>query len=397
MQRRKRFPAKVLFATELGANLGHVMPLSRLAKQLKLDGIHPIFATGNLEAAKIALADSGINFVQAPVWPSWHVLGGNQDGHSSYLDVLAQIGFADLNKLTSILGAWKTLIELIQPDVVVLDHSPALSSLLNALKIPVIAVGNGFTLPPIEYDFFPAHRADRSPLLPEKNLYRSLVKSLEFYSLPIPDRLIDGIFPKERIVCSFPELDFYKHWRNEKLYAPLDTLPCESTPAKKLKLFVYLGAELPGFDNIVRCLAEMDCAVECYLRGVPENLRVFLEMRGHVVHESPPELSTVITRSTHILSQGGNNICHAVMSSGRPHFIIPLHGESEFNLNTLMNMNIARRIPLGLSAEVLKKQLEDYMADHELFVRCKQWSSLISARIQPSGFDALSSKLSQLL
>ncbi len=397
MERRKRSHTKVLFAAELGANLGHVMPLSRLAKQLKLEGIQPIFATSNLEAAKIALADTDIIFAQAPVWPSWHVLGGNQDGHASYLDVLAQIGFADPNKLTSILGAWKTLIELIQPNVVVLDHSPALSVLLNALKIPVIAVGNGFTLPPTDYDFFPAHRSDRSPLLPEKNLYRSLVKSLEYYSLPIPNRLIEAIFPKERIVCSFPELDFYKHWRNEKLYAPLENLPPESSPPKKLKLFVYIGAELPGFDNLVKCLAELDCAVECYLRGAPDHLKVFLEMRGHIVHETPPDLVNVIKKSTHVLSQGGNNICHAVMSAGRPHFIIPLHGESDFNLNTLVNMNTARRIPLGLSAEVLKKQLEDYMSDHELFVRCKQWSSLISARNQPSGFDALAKKLSELL
>ncbi len=387
----------MLFASELGSNLGHVLPLSRIAKQLRLDHIEPFFASNNLESSFIALHDDQIPFVQAPVWPSWHVLDGNQDGQSGYLDVLAQIGFADPNKLTAIMSAWRALLDLMRPDLVILDHSPALSSLLHALSIPAIAVGSGFTLPPVDYDFFPAYRTDRAPLVPEKKLLRSLTQALKNLELPSPVNLVSSIFPKDRFVCSFPELDYYKNWRRETLYSPLEELSNVSSTPRNVCLFVYLGAELPGFDEVIKCLAEIDCEIECYLRGAPESINIFLKMRGHKVHNTPPDLAEVLPRISHVFSQGGNGICHTVMAAGRPHFIIPLHGESEFNLNVLTNLNIARRIPGNLKSADLKKTLEEHIADHELHIRAKQWASLINTRQQKNGLEALNTRMLELL
>jgi hypothetical protein len=388
---------RVLFASELGSNLGHVVPLSRIARQLRLDYIEPFFASSNLEAASIALNDADIPFLQSPVWPSWHVLDGNQDGQSGYLDVLAQIGFGDPNKLTAIMSAWKALIDIIKPDLVILDHSPALSSLLQALNLPAIAIGSGFTLPPVDYDFFPAYRSDRAPLVPEKKLLRSLTQALANLSLPAPVNLISSIFPKDRFVCSFPELDYYKNWRTETLYSPLEGITKNCDTPRKVRMFVYLGAELPGFDEVVKCLAEVDFEIECYLRGAPESINTFLKMRGHKVYNTPPDLAEVLPRVSHVFSQGGNGICHTVMAAGRPHFMIPLHGESEFNLNVLANLNVARRIPGHLKAADLKKTLEAHVADHELHIRAKQWASLVNTRQQKNGLEALTVKILELL
>lgn len=391
--RKTKLVKRVLFASELGSNLGHVVPLSIVAKKLKLNQIQPIFASSNLEPVSIALNNTDIPFIQAPVWPSWHVLDGNQDGQSGYLDVLAQIGFADPNKLATIMLAWKELLKLVKPDLVILDHSPALSSLLNALGTPAIALGSGFTLPPIDYDFFPAYRTDRTPLVPEKKLLRSLTQALEQLGFPPPINLISSIFPKDRFVCSFPELDYYKNWRREKLYLPLEQLTKDCQTPRTVRLFVYLGAELPGFEEVIKCLAEIDCEVECYLRGAPDSINTFLNMRGHKVYKTPPDLTKLLPRISHVLSQGGNGICHSVMAAGRPHFIIPLHGESEFNLNELMKINVARRIPINLKAKELKKTLEEYIADHELHDRASQWASLVNTRKQENSLDAVLSKI----
>lgn len=387
---------RVLFAWEAGANLGHVMPLARLARRFAESGIECLFAVRDLKSASLALAGLGIKFVQAPVWP-WHDHTGNEDGSGGYLDVLASLGFGDPEKLTAMLQGWSGLLDLIRPDLIVADHSPALCALARARGDAVVAVGNGFTLPPVDHPIFPPIRADRAPLLPESRLLHSLGVSLSTLNMRSPASLVDGLATDERIVFSFPELDCYQGWRNEALHLPIEPLPAIVQPPDVPHLFVYVGAELPGLIELVQVLGDFPWPVECYLRDVPPTLLSFLRMRGVVVHDTPPDLATLLPQVSHVLSQGGMGMCHMAMAAGRPHIIMSLHGETELNYSRLSALGIARSISPGLKAVELKNALVAILQDHELIARAMQWGALIAQRSQPPGDEAVTSSIYRLL
>ena len=83
----------------------------------------------------------------------------------TYADLLLNIGFGDGEAFTVHLHAWRNLFELVQPDLLVCDHSPtallaartltsaygtltpALSQGEREMRFPVATVGTGFFTP----------------------------------------------------------------------------------------------------------------------------------------------------------------------------------------------------------------------------------------------------------
>jgi hypothetical protein len=176
---KPRIGKRLLLAWETGANLGHIVPLAIIAKQFQADGGDCVVAARDLASAHIALQGTGIRLIQAPCWPE-HFHIGNEDGQAGYLDILALLGFADPGKLIPMMQAWDCLLDLIQPDVVIADHAPALLPLLNMRGIAALAIGNGFTLPPLVPEPFPPLWSERAPSLPAARLFANLTQTLTF-------------------------------------------------------------------------------------------------------------------------------------------------------------------------------------------------------------------------
>ena len=84
--------AKVLLAWELGANLGHLGPLSILGRELAARGHEPVFAVRDLRHADQLVGRHGFRYLQAPLWQQ------PADSNSppvSYSEILQRVGFLD--------------------------------------------------------------------------------------------------------------------------------------------------------------------------------------------------------------------------------------------------------------------------------------------------------------
>lgn len=382
---------RLLFAWETGANLGHAFPLARIAKKLSVDGSKCFFAVRDVAYGRLALEGTGIALLQAPNWPP-HQHSGNQDGQASYTDILSLIGFGDSEKLSAMLASWKTLLDLVKPDLVVVDHCPALLPLLRALKIPCMAIGTGYTMPPLDYPSLPPLRADRGPLLPEPTLLASLAKALASLGLNAPEGLTEAFRSTKRFVFSFPELDAYRSWRREALFLPPEPLPAFYEPPLLPHLFVYVGSEFRDIEGLAQELGQLPFAVSCFLRNAPPALNIFLRMRGLKAFDIPPSLAELLPIVSHVLSQGGNFISHAAMAAGRPHLILPLHGETQGNLNALVGLGIGR----GLVRE-LGPEIKNFVSDAHLLSKARQWAMVIAKRQQPKGLDAVLAAINSCL
>ncbi len=376
----------VLFAWELGANLGHVKPMAALARALALRGAKATFAVRDLTNVRQIGKRGEFTILQAPIWPD-HVHGGHNPVFASYADVLTGVGFADQNKLGAVVDAWDTVLTLIKPDLVVADHAPALQVAMLGRSQPLVTVGTPFTMPPLHLERLPPIRADQSPALPEARLHQAVKTVLATRGLQPPARLVDVFQADERLIFGLPELDPYRAYRNEPILAPPEPLPSFVEPPVKPRLFLYAGSEVPHLEKLIQALVTMDIDVVAYLRGDVGPLPHFLKHRGHEVYETPPPLNEILPRVSHVLSQGGAFTCQAAIAAGRPHLVMPLHNETELNFANLSTLGVARRLDSAKDEKVVRKKIDDFLTDTQLIHNARHWALTLQGRRQANGLD----------
>jgi len=381
-----------LFAWELGANLGHASPMAEIARALAGDGMRIVVAGRELENLAIAFAGIDAVRLQAPIWPR-HRHWGNEETQANFLDVLINVGFGDPAKLAAVADSWRALLRLVEPDVIVSDHSPGLLVAAHGSGIPVISIGTGFTMPPLDLDRFPPMRADRGPIASEGLVYQGVSANLAAAGIAPPGSLVDLFRTTDRFVFGFPELDPYRSFRSEPLYLPPEPLPAFVPPPVAPRLFVYLGAEMAGLEAMVQALVEVGIPSIVYLRGDVGPLRDFLAMRGHEVHKAPPKLADVLPRVSHIISAGGSFTCHAALAAGRPHLIIPLHSESAFNLKLVEMLDAGQKLGAEADAGKIAPSIDVFVQNHRLIQSARHWAEVVAMRQQPSGAEAVQGAL----
>jgi rhamnosyltransferase subunit B len=355
--------ATILYAWELGAGFGHLIPLSRIEQKLRQDGHRAVFAVADVAAAAAALGPQAV-IVQAPVWPAHRHFGAAGGSLASYTDILAAIGLADSGKLAAVMRAWLNLIDLVRPDAVVVDHSPGLLAALHGSAIPVVAVGSGFTMPPVDRDAFPPLRADNAPAIPEGRLLQALRSAQTLCGRPPSAGLTQAFRTAGRIVFGVPELDPYRSFRREELAAPPGGLPTALPPPPEHRLFVYVGEDADNFAALAQALSMLDAPLEAYLRGGSGPFAEFLRLRGATVHEALPPLDEVLARVSHVLTQGGAMTSAAAFTAGRPQLVVPTHDEAELNLALLQQFGVARRLATrGNTAQAIAADIGSFLAD----------------------------------
>jgi rhamnosyltransferase subunit B len=387
--------ATVLYAWELGANLGHLIPLGAIARRLDEDGHKAVFAVLDVGMAAAALDPSAV-VVQAPVWPQ-HRHFGARGGFASYADILAAIGFADPVKLAAMMRAWSGLLDLIRPDAVVADHSPALLATLNGGSIPVVAVGSGFTMPPVDRDAFPPLRADSAPAIPETRLFQTLRTAEAMCGRPPSTQLMAAFRTSARVVFGLPELDPYRSFRQEAFAMPPGGLPAAGPLPAEPRLFAYVGSDAPNFEVLAQALSIIEVPVEAYFRGETGPIPEFLRLRGLTVHETPPPLAEVLPRVSHVLTQGGAMTSAAVFAAGRPQLVLPPHDEAEINLALLEQYRVAQRLRAEDDPAAIAAEIGAFMADHDLIERAQEIAQRIAVRPLPDGGEVAAAAVRRVL
>ena len=387
-----------LFAWELGGNFGHAFPMAAIARRLlaERNDLRLIVAGCDLDPIALAFNDMPVSLLQAPTWPGRRHFG-NEETQANYLDVLVTAGFADPGKLATIARSWRALIELVKPDVIVADHSPGLQVACYGSGIPLVAIGTGYTLPPLEYGQFPPIRADRAPVTSEEGVLK-IAAPIATQSGATPPQSLPELFrTPHRFVFGLPELDPYRAMRQEQLYLPPEPLPEFVATGPEPHLFVYLGAETPGFDEIVQALADLQMPVSAYLRGDIGPLAGFLRLRGVEVYESPPRLAEVLPAVTHVFHAGGATTAQAALAAGRPQLVMPLHSEAITNWRLLQALGVARRLEQNQDAASIERALYAFVEDHRLIDNARNWALIIAARRQVPGADAVYAAVAELI
>jgi UDP:flavonoid glycosyltransferase YjiC (YdhE family) len=343
--------------------MGHVTTLARLAKSLKALDVRLVAAVKN-QAAAAMLSALGVEIVQAPSWPSASMSAAQIARSSSRTmgDILATAGLADSEGLRRLLQDWDDHFVRIRPDLVVAELAPA-AALVARGRVPLIIVGNGFTLPPSEMlQFPPLHRLTPAAFAEDETLsiVNAVLKSRGQARLDWLPQLFSA---DVRLVLTFPLLDPYRSQRAQPADGPVfGHAPRPSEPDAGA-ILVYLSQGYPLHRDIFRALLAHAPKLRVHAPDFSDAEIDQLRRAGASVATGFSMSENALASSSLAVHFGGSGLASEALAAGTPQLILSMQVEQDLNGAALQDEGVGRlvraydpasRIPVGTVDELLQ-------------------------------------------
>ncbi len=319
----------ILLAWELGGNWGHVSRDLPVLCRLQSGGHNVLYAVRDETISSPLSASVGIQCVAAPTGAAISRMPRNLAG---YAGILFADGFGDAAILRERITGWRHLFTEHQIDVVVSDYAP--SALLAALvaKIPSVAFGSGFEIPPdvaLLPSFCGGGAQDASARRFSESLVLFNVNNVLHKLDAKPLERLARVFQGTRCVfTTFAELDHVTARPSSALYAgPVQELPGSKAASwrttNKPRVLVYLRGMGLFIDEVLRVLDGFDAEVIAVLpdmgpiRNVGADLRVFRQ---------PVHFDGLLSTANLMIAAGSGTISTALLG-GIPVLSLPANVE----------------------------------------------------------------------
>jgi hypothetical protein len=326
---------RILLGWEFGGGFGHIVHLREIARQIgEIQSCEFLFALQNPQKA-VAAGLPSHSITAAPLFKR-SSSGGKAQGRETYGEYVSENLMIEEGAFASRLAGWENIIRGFDPHLIISDYAPGLSLFARG-RWPVLAVGNGYTMPPSEMeDFRPLAKLNRPLYASEPEIIDRLNQDLEKI----------GARPIERL----PQL-------NEADGYGLTTIPFFD-PYSAQRQQPYLGAEVPGGmptprpaasggiayfhedtqlnDNVLDGLLGANIDVLAYfgkhLRRVVKKFngsRVSLADMPFNLHEDMPGKAVAV-------HNGGLGFATAAVLAGIPQVMLYKHEEHWFTANAVV-------------------------------------------------------------
>ena len=369
----------VLCTWELGGQLGHIARLAHIALQLETQGYRCYAALKDLSRAKPFFEGSQCRLLQAPVFlPKIKM----QRPAISLADTLLLTGYLKAEELSGLTDAWANLIQLVNPEVLVMDYSPTAALAALALPCRKIIVGTGFWQP------VPGHPIrswitdpSQSELVKrqEQMVVKTINEVLTSRQHP-PISYIADLFTADRIIINTPpEFDYYGDIRQDGLYhsksgAPGINQPVQFGAGTQPKVLAYLKPGHPQFDLIVKGLAlsSANVFIACP-RCDPKRLSAYQSERFNFSVE-PVQLADAMSAAGLFVGHGSSASTQESILAGTPVIVLPIQLEQLATAQSLHQLKLGQVIPKVDSAEQFARIVDSALASHELKQNAEQYA-----------------------
>lgn len=383
--------ARIILASELGGGLGHVTKLGAIGRALVHQGHELVFAVQRPDALRAVrdVAETA-SVRQAPVWPGSLTLTRDLPllpSQGSYGDILAAMGLADSGVLEYLLRAWSGLLDDLAPDLLIAEFAPA-SLLAASGRIPRIAVGTGFSVPPADGRGFPAFDPDGAPVVAEATLLNVVNHALVRLGRAPLDRLAAIAAAEAHCPCVFTELDPYRGYRGDAVLAPMLSGPV-GRAGDGDALFVYHNGQTgPSGQLLVAALdvlARRGREVVAYMPGLAGAERDVLRRAGATILDAPQPPDRIAAVSRLMVTAGGIGLVSSALAAGLPLVLLPHDREKRLTARAVaaldLGLSIGPHDPAMGGAELLAEAIGNAMEDDLLRERCRSSAPGFTARL----------------
>lgn len=338
---------RVLLGWEFGGGFGHIASLQGTAKR-----IQEVMPCSFLYALRVPENGrrSGIpwNDIIAAPHPKRAQSAEPPIARDSYGEFVSEALMIDEGAFAFRLAGWSKIINDFKPDLIIADYAPGLS-LFARSRWPVLAIGNGYTLPPAELEVFPPMTRGKRPI------YGSEAEIIDWLN---GDLKRAGAKPIERL----PQL-------NEAAAYGLMTMPIFD-PYQAFRKQDYLGVEIPGGaptprpshggviayfhentllnDEVIAGLGQLEIDTDVYFGMSMRSVKRKFKGSRVTVADAPFALGKDMPGKAVAVHRGGLGFAAAALLAGVPQVVVYENDEAHFHARSI------REAGAGLTALLSK-------------------------------------------
>ncbi len=320
------FVKRILFAWELGSNLGHLSRDLPLARACLDHGHEVVWAVPDLRGAQAVLgSEPSFSLVQSPLL---NPAGPAPRPPINYADMLLNAGYRDQASLQGAIRAWRSLLALARVDAMVFNHAPTALLAARAAGVPVLMTGTGFEVPPSVSPLPTFRHWDRtSPDMlaqADAKLQEAVATALAAVGVEAFGGLQALFADATPDLTTFAELDPFGPRSDVRYIGPVFALPKLAPAEWKTsgipRVFAYLRPDLPGCQALLEALHALTAEVVCFMPGVPaEWMTQFTGIRlfGEAIAIEP-----LLATASLVITSGAGTIAASLLA-GVPVLVVP--------------------------------------------------------------------------
>jgi UDP:flavonoid glycosyltransferase YjiC (YdhE family) len=323
---------RVLYAWELGANLGHVAAFLPVAQALR-DGGHEIAcALRETRTGAEVLSGQRIPWLQAPLLAET----ASPQPPLSYTDIMLRFGFGDPTALTGYVGAWLSILQLYRPRVLVADHAPAALLAAHIARLPTVMFGTGFCCPPPQTplpSMRPWEPTPQGALAEVDARVLSTVNSVcDTFGAPRLTGAGQLFDCAETAVLGFPELDHYANRARGTYWGPIGSAGIGETPiwpeVPGRRVFAYLRPGHGQLGATLQALIDLQQPTLLFCPGLPAQAAEPLRAHRHIrLSAVPLDIARTVALADAAVTHGSFSTTAAFLQAGKPVLVLPNHLE----------------------------------------------------------------------
>jgi hypothetical protein len=346
---------RLLCVWEQGSHLGHLSNL-RLPIEVALEqGFEVVLAARELHRVGEVLGGLHITLLQAPF--KQNSVSGDQAAFLSYTHLLGQQCFSGSTELEMYVRAWRGIFDLVQPHIVLFEHSPTALVAATGFTFKKVLVGGGFAVPPRDQlqasPFLPFPTTARTDevkvrlLQDDERLLAMINAALSKLQQPALQALgqiysqADG-----QLLFTWPAVDHFGD-RPQASYLGLEPLQGAATPqwppGEGAKVFGYLQY-FPALEHFLRDLRAVEVRALLLVRGLPEAIRQKFASDRIRFTDDLVSLPQVADQAAWVVHHGNLSTMSTFMCEGVPQLVIPRHQEQLFCALRLVSQGCAAMV-----------------------------------------------------
>ncbi|HEY1773095.1 MAG TPA: glycosyltransferase [Gammaproteobacteria bacterium] len=390
--------AHIVMCWELGGDLGHVARMKPLAEALHRKGHRVSFILRECLPAERLLDPEHFRWFQAPYQSE--AVPGARIPTRNMAEVMYNTGFHASRNLAGRVHAWRALFALLDPDLLVFDHSPTALLAACGLKIPRVILGTGFGIPPAVSPFPAFDAGDTSSDLTESEVQITATVNGVLESMgeaPIA-RLADIYTAEAKVFFTFQELDHYPTRNAGDYWGPTRQdagIPTAWPDGVGKRVFAYLKP----FDTLpalLKTLQESGCPTLIYLsKGAEATRRQFRGASNLAFSERPVDLNLAVAKSDLVICHSGHGTISAALLAGKPLLLLPLNMEQRMLSARVIQAGAGLAAP-AMAPEGMQQKFQRLIAEPAFTqaarVFAERYASLKVETI-PERFAALAERL----